>query len=344
MSPSRLLRQLPAHVVASGLALSLAEIVWRTSYMTSAMQFVSPLAVILMVHLVWLSLSSEIKPGFALIALTRMLATAVFIAATTIMAAIFAPIPAAADSASGRFVGLGSEVLVCLAIVAVVLLVAGGLVVAAVLIVHLLIRALQRIFRWETDPNDNRKFDFGAIAVAFLAIGVASQEGVSPALTFATAGRVSSTVITDAPLDRMWQAIGTATSPDFPLPAVLRVIPRPVGIVVDEGSAQGARRIVRFVGREGEGNLELRVTRRTENEAVFTVEADRSPIANWVTEKALTFRVEPSAEGTRLTVVLDYDRRLSPAWFFGPYIRLATFIATDVLARDTAERAAAYTR
>jgi hypothetical protein len=30
---------------------------------------------------------------------------------------------------------------------------------------------------------------------------------------------------------------------------------------------------------------------------------------------------------------------LSPAWFFGPYIRLAAFMAVDVLARDTAQRA-----
>jgi hypothetical protein len=58
-----------------------------------------------------------------------------------------------------------------------------------------------------------------------------------------------------------------------------------------------------------------------------------------VRQKELTFRVEPVGPGSRLTVSLDYERRLSPAWFFGPYIRLAAFMAVDVLARDTAQRA-----
>jgi hypothetical protein len=110
-------------------------------------------------------------------------------------------------------------------------------------------------------------------------------------------------------------------------------------VLVDEGADLGSRRIVRFAGREGEGDLTLQVVRRSEEEAVFQAVSDTSPIAHWVRQKELTFRIEPVGRGSRLTVSLHYDRRLSPAWFFGPYIRLAAFMAVDVLARDTAERA-----
>jgi len=71
----------------------------------------------------------------------------------------------------------------------------------------------------------------------------------------------------------------------------------------------------------------------------FALPEDSSDIAGWVRQRALSFRVEPAGTGSLLTVSLEYDRLLSPAWFFRPYIRLASYLAVDVLARDTKERA-----
>ena len=81
------------------------------------------------------------------------------------------------------------------------------------------------------------------------------------------------------------------------------------------------------------------MTRRTHEEAVFEAISDSSPIAMWVQQRTLTFRVEPHGTGSKLTVSSDYERLLSPAWFFKPYILLASFLAADVLARDTKARA-----
>ena len=72
---------------------------------------------------------------------------------------------------------------------------------------------------------------------------------------------------------------------------------------------------------------------------MFEAKSDASPISWWVTHRALTYRVVPDGEGSALTVALDYDRLLSPAWFFRPYIRLAAWLAVGVLARDTRQRA-----
>jgi hypothetical protein len=132
---------------------------------------------------------------------------------------------------------------------------------------------------------------------------------------------------------RVWQEVGRATSASFPLPTMLRTIPQPVAVPVGEGASLGARRIVRFKGREGEGDLVLRVVRRTERDAVFEAVSDTSPIAMCVRHRSLTFRVEPAGAESRLTVASDYDRLLSPVWFFRPYIRVAAYLAVDVLAR-----------
>ena len=158
-------------------------------------------------------------------------------------------------------------------------------------------------------------------------------------VTFATRDGASVTMVVAASPARVWQEVGKATSPSFPLPTMLRTIPQPVAVLVDEGASLGARRIVHFKGREGEGDLVLKVVRRTDTEAVFEAVSDASPIAMWVRQRSLTFRVEPAGAESRLTVASDYDRLLSPAWFFRPYIRVASYLAVDVLARDTKERA-----
>jgi hypothetical protein len=107
------------------------------------------------------------------------------------------------------------------------------------------------------------------------------------------------------------------------------------------GAARGARRVVHFRGREGAGDLTLRVGSRTTEEARFDVVSDTSPIAHWVRHRSLAYRVEAAPGGARLTVSLDYDRRLAPSWFFRPFMRLAASLAVDVLARDTKARAEA---
>jgi hypothetical protein len=191
-------------------------------------------------------------------------------------------------------------------------------------------------------PGDSRLFDASVASLALLAIGSASLEGLGPALTFATRDGASVTVDVAASPARVWQEVGKATSPRFPLPTMLRTIPHPVAVLVDEGASLGAGRIVHFKGREGEGDLVLKVVRRTEREAVFEAVSDASPIAMWVRHRSLTFRVEPAGAESRLTVASDYDRLLSPAWFFRPYVRIASSLAVGVLARDTKERAEAH--
>lgn len=67
--------------------------------------------------------------------------------------------------------------------------------------------------------------------------------------------------------------------------------------------------------------------------------SDTSPIANWVAHKSLEYRVEGRGDATKLTVTLEYDRLLAPAWFFDFLMGGATYLAMDVLARDVKKRA-----
>ena len=330
-------RALLPHVVAGVLALGYAWRVSETEYVTTGVQFVSPLAVIVLAHLAWLAASNTLTAGFSQLVFRRSLGTAIGIAACTVLAAALAPMPAQAIGVAD-IITTALTVLICLAMIAVVVGTAAAIIYGIGTVIAML---LARVFKRPPGAGQSRLHDVGAVGLALLMIAGASLEGVSGAFSFSTLDRAATAIAVAAPPARVWAEVGRATSPDFPLPAMLHSIPRPVAVLVDEGAGLGARRIVRFSGREGEGDLVLLVVRRTEREAVFAAISDGSPIAYWVRHKALTFRVEPDGAGSRLTVSLDYDRCLSPAWFFGPYIRLAAFLAVDVLARDTRQRAQA---
>lgn len=323
------------HLLAGALALLYAWNLSGTRFVTTGLQFVAPVAVILVAHLVWLAVRRQLNPGFSHLAFGRTVVTAFGISALSILTDMVAPMPAGAADVI-ETVGM---VIACLLVLALVV----GVAALAIYAVSKIIRALYHAIRGPKDPgggpSGGKVHDFGAVAVALCVIGAASLEGVIPALTFAGDGRASSSVIVNASTERLWQEIGKATSPAFPLPLALKSIPQPVAVLVDEGAGLGARRIVRFKGREGEGDLVLKVIRRTATEAVFEAVSDDSPIAMWIRHKSLTFRVEPAPSGQQLTVTLDYERQLAPAWFFGPFMRQASTYAVDVLARDTKERA-----
>jgi hypothetical protein len=336
-APHVLRQPFVAHFLAGTVALIYAWEISGTRYVTTGLQFVAPVAVMLCTHLAWLALVRNLQPGFARLIFQRTLATALWIGGIATIAAVAAPMPAGADSAYPTVDAI-LMVLACLFMLAIVI----GVAALAVYVVAWVATAIFRAFKGPPGPNDpgaGKLHDFGAVALALCAICTASLEGVAPGTTLSGLDRASSTVVVAASRERLWNEIGTATSPEFALPLALRSIPQPVAVIVDEGASLGARRIVRFKGREGEGDLVLKVVRRTDTEAVFEAVSDDSPIAMWVRHKALTFRIDPATTGLLLTVTIDYERQLAPAWFFGPFMRRASYFAVDVLARDTKVRA-----
>jgi hypothetical protein len=76
------------HLITGGVALAYRWLVSGTHYVTSGVQFVSPLAVVLLVHLLWLATRRELGTGFAIIAFGRMLTTAICIVVFTVVCAM----------------------------------------------------------------------------------------------------------------------------------------------------------------------------------------------------------------------------------------------------------------
>ncbi|MEO0924098.1 MAG: SRPBCC family protein, partial [Pseudomonadota bacterium] len=199
-----------------------------------------------------------------------------------------------------------------------------------------------RYFRDRVTPGgDSRLFDFGAVGLVLASLSAASLENTSVGFSFDPHSQSSSRLIVDAPASTVWRAMKQATTPDFPLPEILRVFPQPTAVLIDEGIRLGSRRVVRFEGREGRGRLSMVVVERTPTKVTFKVLSDTTPIANWVRHEKLIYEVVPHGAQTELSVSLHFERRLAPSWFFTPVMKASAFLAMDVLARDTKARAEA---
>jgi len=327
-----------SHGTAALLALIYVWCISRTDLRQTGLQFVGPLLIIFFVQtatcLSAFGLSRNVYSAIS----RRTLTTSVILLFGVFL--LTAVTPDTAHSVSeGSFGDTVSDItalLVCLLVIAISCAIVG-------FVLYSVFKGLKRVYRLyvpKTNESDkhNKTRELASILLTVVFLSGISLEGVKGAYSFDSAANSSASQLIRSSKENVWLSLETATQPEFSIPSILTIFPRPVEVIVDEGTALNANRIVKFEGREGIGQLHLRVTERTDDHVKFQVISDTSPIANWVKHETLTYRVESTDLGTLLSVELGYNRLLSPAWFFNSFIGGATHLAMDVLARDVKTR------
>jgi hypothetical protein len=191
--------------------------------------------------------------------------------------------------------------------------------------------AVQR--RRERDEPPGRVY-----AMILLPVALLSLEGVFDATTLPVRNRVAATADVAAGTSEVEAALASVPSFDAPPPAFFRRarFPQPVG-AEGAGLEVGAVRRVLFSSPAGPAPLDLRVTERGTGRAVFTVEGDRTPIAGWMTLRRAVVTWTSAGPGrTRVRWELEFDRVLSPAFYFAPLERYAARLAAGYLIRTVA--------
>ncbi len=324
------------HITAAILSLTYAWLISHTTYVTTGLQFVAPLLVMMLVHIISQYCNEGLRPGFAHSIYLSTAKTTIVTAGIIMIMNIFAPMPAQTTANTYEVINGLLTIAMCLGILSIIL----ALIALAIFLAFKGLTLIWRtIIKKKSGPTNSRLLDVTSIVFVSLFLSSMSLEGIPNIYSFSTHNQSTASYMVAATPQKVWKTMETATSPKFPLPDILHIFPQPIAVLVDEGTSLHAKRIVKIKGREGEGNLKLKVIKRTENTVIFKVIDDTSPIANWVKHKSLSYTIFPEQHGTRLNVTLKYDRKLSPAWFFTPAIKLAAFFAMDVLARDTKKRA-----
>lgn len=168
--------------------------------------------------------------------------------------------------------------------------------------------------------------------VILFPILLASLEGTTPSLSFPRREEITVTKIVHGSPADVEHALAQAPVFDKTLPAFIRKYPRPVR-ASGNGLTLGSVRRMHFVGGEGNpGDLTMRVTGRDPSSVTFTAESDTSHIRHWLTWRSSHVSWRAAGAGrTEVTWRLVYDRELDPAWYFGPWERYATRLATEYL-------------
>lgn len=159
-------------------------------------------------------------------------------------------------------------------------------------------------------------------------------EGVVPSLTFNRAVSVEASKTVDAPEADVARALGASPRIDTRLPAFLRIgFPRPLE-AHGQGLEEGAKRTIHFAGAEGDppGDLVMRVAEHQPNYVRFETVSDSSKLTQWLRWDAseVSWRALDSRH-TQVTWRLHFERELDPAWYFGPWERLAASEAAKYL-------------
>ncbi len=165
-----------------------------------------------------------------------------------------------------------------------------------------------------------------------------SLEGVTPALSFNRDETVQASQVVTATTEEVQRALSGVPRTDVRFPFYLRMgFPRPAE-ATGSGLEVGALRTIHFAGGEGRpGDLVLRVEDSQPGYVRYVALSDHSKVAHWLAWRTSEISWTPvDAQHTRVTWTLRFERKLDPAWYFGPWERYAARLAAQSLIQANA--------
>jgi hypothetical protein len=165
-----------------------------------------------------------------------------------------------------------------------------------------------------------------------------SLEGVLPALTLPRhETSVAERTLVASP-EMVEAALSQSPHFDAPLEGLLGIgFPRPA-TASGRGLAVGDRRVVTFATRGGrQRDLVMEVAASGAGWVRFQPVSDATKIAEWLGWQSADVSWTDLGDGhTRVRWALTYERRLDPAWYFGPWEAVVTTLAADYLIQSAA--------
>lgn len=170
----------------------------------------------------------------------------------------------------------------------------------------------------------------GIVALPFLLL---SLEGMHPALSLPREAEVVVSRRLEASPEEIAQALARPPRFDRPLPAFLRLgFPRPAGEGAWAALGPDRQRVSFAVGEMPMGQLDIARVETGPNLARFEILEDTTPIGRWLAWQGSEMRWRGLPDGgSEVTWTLRYERRLDPAWYFGPWERYGTRLAAGYL-------------
>jgi hypothetical protein len=185
------------------------------------------------------------------------------------------------------------------------------------------------------------------LSVVTVVLAVSSLEGMDPSLMMDPRDEVVVHRIVPMSAEQFRNRLARTPELNQPLPFPINLgLPAPVR-ASGSGLERGARRSVfledrniypTVIGKSGrkDGDLVFEVARSSPTSVTFKMVSDDSHVAKWLTwgNSHVSWHELPAMGSTPVQVsvrwTVSYERRLSPAWYFGPILHYAVGKATEV--------------
>ena len=200
--------------------------------------------------------------------------------------------------------------------------------------------------------RQRKRSEIRVYSIVGVAVLLLSVEGIIPATTFPRRESIEVTRVIDASARRVRNTLTKTPRFNEALPLYLRFgFPRPVA-ATGRGLDVGDRRTIVFgtespmepmaqagshhehhhAASDGGGELVLEIVRSEPGRLIFDAVSDRTAFTHWIAwRRSIVEWRALDADTTRVTWTLDFDRMLSPAWYFAPWQRYAGRLAAGYL-------------
>lgn len=162
-------------------------------------------------------------------------------------------------------------------------------------------------------------------------------EGTHPGLTFERSAHTQYSKVIQSDIKNIRHQLSQPIAPFSARPVFLKLFPAPDS-VSGQGLAPGDTRDVQFtyhkwfITNTHTGTTRFTVEESSNTYLRFAIPHDDSYISHYLDWKSSEIWLEPlGTDRTRVTWKLSYDRKLDPAWYFGPMQKYAVWLAAKVL-------------
>ena len=163
-----------------------------------------------------------------------------------------------------------------------------------------------------------------------------SLEGITESLSFSREETIRVGHETSLSIEQVRTRL--AQGPEFDLsqlPLFLKAgFPTPQSIH-GQGLALGEVWIIHFQSEHGTAPLTVEVTHATPQQVTFQIIEDETKIGEWLQFHKVEWHFHATPTGTRVEMVLRYDRLLDPAWYFKPVERYGVKKAAEYFMHST---------
>lgn len=266
----------------------------------------------------------------------------------------------ALSAPSRRPVGMALKVTTILLLLSIPVLGEGAVcVILSAPIFYLVVYVVAKsVENWRRErPTQTGNGPRASVFAVPVLLAILALEGTTPALTVPGDAAVSATRTIDVPSSRFAAALSNPMRFGEVTPGGILAMGFPKPHSDSGGLDVGDVRVITFDGAghrhamaqhhwgEAASRLSLTVTARTDTSVTFTPAAlgsnpDTSPLSTWLRwDRIVVDWRGVGAHQTAVTWRLEYTRKLSPAWYFGPIELLVAWRAADYLVRaiDTTE-------